>query len=89
MAKGGMPCPITSSSPDGAASSARVDREIVDFAMSEIQRGDDGKCPRDVEVKNFKSQVGFNKYLQTMITMIIITLPIGRDWIRAHDCAQV
>ena len=89
MAKGGRTCPITSSSPDGAASSARVDREIVDFAMSEIQRGDDGKCPRDVEVKNFKSQVGFNKYLQTMITMIMIALPIGRDWIRAHDCAQV
>ena len=59
MAEGGRTCPITSSSPDGAASSARVDREeIVDFAMSEIQRGDDGKCPRDVEVKNFKSQVG-------------------------------
>ena len=87
MAKGGRTCPITSSSPDGAASSARVDREIVDFAMSEIQRGDDGKCPRDVEVKNFKSQVGFKKYLQ--ITIIMITLPIGRDWIRAHDCAPV
>ena len=67
MAKGGRTCPITSSSPDGAASSARVDQEeIVDFAMSEIQRGDDGKCPKDIiEVTNFQSQVGFNKYLRT------------------------
>ena len=40
-----------------------VDQKIVNFAVSELQGGDDAKCLRKViKVENFKQQVCFDKY---------------------------
>ena len=50
----------------GCPVAAEVNQEVVNFAVSELQGGDDGKCLRDViKVENFQSQVCFNKYLRT------------------------
>jgi len=42
----------------GCSMSADVDQKIVDFAVSQLQGGDNGKCKREViTVENFQSQV--------------------------------
>ena len=47
----------------GCASSAEVNQEIVDFAVSELEGGEE--CERTVlEVQNFQTQVNIDFYSQ-------------------------
>ena len=53
-------CPVNETQPDcvGCDSSAEVNQEIVDFAVSELQGGEEGVCKRKaLEVQNFQTQV--------------------------------